>query len=261
MMLGIKLARVDLFDSALVWRRNYDVNLRLWRAEVLPPLLEPAVSILAFGWGIGSLIGSKVMEVPYLTFVGAGILVVTGMVRAIIECTYGAYFRMVYQSTYDAILSTPIEVESLASGEILWGASKAAFDSLLIMVILFLFGVLDSPLAVLIPPVIVLGSVGLSAIAFAYTASISSIYQYNYFIALAFSSLWICGAYFPVDRLPTALQYLAWALPITSVVDLSRALMTGRLDAWSLLEVVWIAASALICWEVALRQLTKRMYP
>ena len=88
-----------------------------WRAEVLPPLLEPTVSIVAFGWGIGSLIAAEILEIPYLTFVAAGILVVTGLVRAILECTYGAYFRMVYQSTYDAILSTPIGVESLGAGE------------------------------------------------------------------------------------------------------------------------------------------------
>ena len=107
---------------------------------------------------------------------------------------------------------------------------------------------------------ILLGAVGLSAVAFAYTTSISSIYQYSYFIAVAFSSLWICGAYFPIDRLPLPLQYLAWALPVTSVVDLSRDLMTGRLDSGSLLELVWIIVSALIFWEIALRQLTKRMY-
>jgi lipooligosaccharide transport system permease protein len=259
-MWNCPLRQVDWFDALAVWRRNYDVNLRLWRAEVFPPLLEPTVSILAFGWGIGSLIAAELLEMPYLTFVAAGILVVTGVVRAILECTYGAYFRMVYQSTYDAILSTPIGVESLGAGEILWGASKAAFDSLLIMLILFAFGVLHSPMSLLIPLVILLGATGLASIAFAYTVSISSIYQYNYFIALAFSSLWICGAYFPVDRLPLALQYLSWSLPITSVVNLSRNLMTGRLDSWSLLQAVWILISSLVFADLALRRLAKRMY-
>ncbi|MDA2934811.1 ABC transporter permease [Acidobacteria bacterium AH-259-D05] len=255
------LAKIDLWDALAVWRRNYDVNLRLWRAEVFPPLLEPVVSILAFGWGIGSLIAARVLEIPYLTFVAAGILVVTGLVRAILECTYGAYFRMVYQSTYDAILSTPIGIESLGTGEILWAATKAGFDSLLIMIILYAFGVLHSPLSVFIPCVIIVGATGLAAVALAYTASISSIYQYNYFIALAFSSLWLCGAYFPIDRLPLALQYLSWTLPITSVVDLSRDLMTGRLDGWSPLQAVWILVSALLFGEIALRRLAQRMYP
>ena len=254
------LAKINIFDAYSVWQRNYKVNLKLWRAEVFPPLLEPTVSILAFGWGIGSLIASKVMGIPYLNFVGAGILVVTGMVRAIIECTYGSYFRMVYQSTYDAALSTPIGVESLGTGEILWGASKAAFDSLLIMLILFLFGILQSPLSLFIPLVILIGAVGLSAMALAYTASISSIYQYSYFIGMAFSSLWICGAYFPVDRLPLPLQFLSWILPVTSVVNLSRDLMIGRLDVWSLLQLAWVLVSALFFWEIALCRLEKRMY-
>lgn len=254
------IGEINFYDTFAVWRRNFDVNLRLWRAEVLPPLLEPSVSLLAFGWGIGSLIAAQVMGIPYLTYVGAGILVVTGMVRALLECTYGAYFRMIYQSTYDAILSTPVSVESLGSGEILWGATKAAFDSLLIMLILLMFGVIESPLGVFIPGVILLGAIGLSALSLAYTASITSIYQYSYFIALAFSSLWVCGAYFPIDRLPLPLQYLAWMLPITSVVDLSRDLMIGRLDFWSLPELLWILISALIAWTVALRQLRKRMY-
>ena len=256
----ISLVKIDSLDALAVWRRNYDVNLRLWRAEVFPPLLEPTVSILAFGWGIGSLIAARVLEIPYLTFVAAGILVVTGLVRAIIECTYGAYFRMVYQSTYDAILSTPIGIQSLGTGEILWAATKAGFDSLLIMIILYAFGVLHSPLSVFIPCVIIVGATGLAAVALAYTASISSIYQYNYFIALAFSSLWLCGAYFPIDRLPLALQYLSWTLPITSVVDLSRDLMTGRLDEWSPLQALWILVSALLFSELALRRLAKRMY-
>ena len=255
-----KLERVDMVDVLVVWRRNYEVNLKSWRAEVFPPLLEPTVSILAFGWGIGSLIAAQVMGMSYLTYVGAGILVVTGMVRAVIECTYGAYFRMVYQSTYDAILSTPIRVESLGSAEILWGASKAAFDSLLIMMVLLIFGILESPLCLLIPLVIVFGATGLAALALAYTASITSIYQYNYFIALAFASLWICGAYFPIGQLPLPLRWFALALPATSVVDLSRDLMTGQLDSWSLWEGAWIIVSALLCWEITLRRLARRMY-
>jgi lipooligosaccharide transport system permease protein len=258
---GLTFVKIDLRDALAVWRRNYDVTRKLWKAQVIPPLLEPTVSILAFGWGIGSLIAARVLEIPYLTFVAAGILVMAGIARAIVECTYGAYFRMVYQSTYDAVLSTPIGVESLAMGEIFWAASKAAFDSVLIMIILYLFGVLHSPLSLLIPFVIIVGAAGLASISLAYTASISSIYQYNYFIAVAFSSLWLCGAYFPIDRLPVALQYLSWSLPLTSVVDLSRDLMTGRLDGWSPIQAVWILSSALLCGEIALRRLAKRMYP
>jgi lipooligosaccharide transport system permease protein len=59
-----------------------------------------------------------------LSFVGAGVLAFTVLMRTIFEMTYGAFFRMVYQSTYDAILATPVNAESLAFGEILWAVTK-----------------------------------------------------------------------------------------------------------------------------------------
>jgi lipooligosaccharide transport system permease protein len=257
--MALLLTRVNLADTLAVWRRNYAVTLRQWRTEVFPPLLEPVVSIFAFGWGIGSLIAAELMEIPYLTFVGAGILVFTGLLRAMFECTYGAYFRMVYQSTYDAVLSTPVSVESLAAAEILWGASKATFDSLIILFVLWVFGVLQSPWSLLIPVILVIGSLSLAAMSVAYTASIHSINHFNYFIAAIFSTLWISGAYFPLERLPGWLQIIAWTIPMTSVVDVSRGLMTGMLDGWTLIETAYVLLSAGVVAEIALRQLRRRM--
>jgi lipooligosaccharide transport system permease protein len=253
------LSRARLLDARAVWLRNYSVTLKLWRTEVIPPLAEPAISIFAFGWGIGSLIASNVMGIPYLTFVGAGILVFTGLLRALFETTYGSYFRMVYQSTYDAILCTPVNVESLALAEIGWGATKAAFDSLIILFVLLVFGVLRSPWSLLIPLVVIAAAAGLAALSLAYTASIPSINHFNYYLAFIFSTLWISGAYFPVQELPRALQYLAWVFPITSVVDVCRGLMVGRFDWTTLLKSLWIALSSLILVEIALRRLAKRM--
>jgi lipooligosaccharide transport system permease protein len=253
------LLQVRPLDAWAVWLRNYRVVLKLWRTEVIPPLAEPTVSIFAFGWGIGSLIASRVMEIPYLTFVGAGILVFTGLLRALFENSYGSYFRMVYQSTYDAVLCTPVNVESLAAAEILWGASKAAFDSLMILTVLLVFGVLQSPWSLLIPLVIVVGGAGFAAMALAYTASIPSINHFNYFMAFVFSTVWISGAYFPIQQLPPALQYVAWVFPITSIVDVCRDLMIGSLDRWTGLESAWIIFSCLIFAEIAMRRLRKRM--
>jgi lipooligosaccharide transport system permease protein len=255
----LSLSQVRLADAWAVWLRNYRVVLKLWRTEVIPPLAEPTVSIFAFGWGIGSLIASRLMEMPYLTFVGAGILGFTGLLRALFENSYGSYFRMVYQSTYDAILCTPVNVESLAAAEIFWGASKAAFDSLMILFVLLVFGVLQSPWSLLIPVVIIVGGAGFAAMALAYTASIPSINHFNYFMAAVFSTVWISGAYFPVGLLPAPLQYVAWIFPITSIVDVCRDLMVGSLDGWTGLEMAWIIVSGVLFSEVAMRRLRKRM--
>ena len=103
----IAIAKVNVTDLVQVWRRNYDVYVRLWRTEMIAPLFEPLFSVVGFGWGVGSLVAGQVMGVPYLTFVGAGLLTFTVLLRALFECTYGSYFRMVYQSTFDAVLCTP----------------------------------------------------------------------------------------------------------------------------------------------------------
>src|SRR5438128_1304289 len=140
---------VNLRDALAVWRRNVEVHLRLWKLNLIAPAIEPVFSVLAFGWGLGALVAGKVSGVSYLSFVGAGILGLTVLMRAMFETTYAAYFRMVYQSTYDAILATPIDAESLAFAEILWAITHAAMDKLIIMVGLVVFVDKNSPLEAL----------------------------------------------------------------------------------------------------------------
>lgn len=255
----LALKRINPGDAALVWRRNFDVYVRLWRTEIIAPIFEPIFSVIGFGWGVGSLIAGEVMGVPYLTFVGAGLLTFTALLRALLECTYGAYFRMVYQSTFDAILCTPIEVESLALGEIAWGVTKAVFDGVIVLLVLCGFGAVLSPLGLLIPVVLVLGAYWLAALSLWVTARIDDINHYNFYLAIVFSYFWISGTYFPLASLPPYLQWLAWVVPITSAVDASRELMTGRLTPRLLLEILYLIVSSMLMTELALRALRRRM--
>ena len=63
-----------------VWRRDLDVYLTTWKTNFLPPLLEPVFYVLAFGLGLGSLIGDLEYygrEVSYLRFMVPGVAAVT----------------------------------------------------------------------------------------------------------------------------------------------------------------------------------------
>jgi lipooligosaccharide transport system permease protein len=255
----LALTQVNFGDLARVWRRNYDVYIRLWRTEMLAPLFEPVFTVIGFGWGVGSLVAGKVMEVPYLTFVGAGILAFTALLRALFECTYGSYFRMVYQSTFDAVLCTPVQVESLALAEIAWGASKALLDGLFVIVVLAAFGAILSPLGLLIPLLLTLGGLWVAAISLAVTARIRDINYYNFYLAFIFSYLWVSGAYFPLKHLPWPVQVLAWLVPVTSAVDITRDLMIGRVS-WKMLgELCYLIAASLATIEIALRWMRRRL--
>ena len=137
---SLAMMHVNLRDALAVWRRTVEVHLRLWKLNLIAPAIEPVFSVLAFGWGLGALVAGKVSGISYLSFVGAGILGLTVLMRAMFETTYAAYFRMVYQSTYDAILATPVDAESLAFAEILWAITHAAMDTLIILIVLVAFG-------------------------------------------------------------------------------------------------------------------------
>ena len=255
----LALSLVSAGDLTRVWRRNFDVYIRLWKTELIAPLFEPVFTVIGFGWGVGSLVAARVMDVPYLTYVGAGLLAFTALLRALFECTYGSYFRMVYQSTFDAILATPVDVESLAAGEIAWGATKAALDGVFVLAVLAVFGAVLSPLGIFIPFVLTIGAIWLASLSLMVTARIRDINHYNFYLAFVFSYLWISGAYFPLDRLHVAVQVLAWIVPITSAIEISRGLMIGKLHAWHAVQLAYLVVSTLVMSEAAMRALRKRL--
>ena len=85
--------RPDVSLRALrVWQRNRDVYLRLWRSELVWPLAEPIISLLALGIGLGGLV-----ELPsgqrYIEFIAPGLLAVFPMWAAAGECAWGSFFR------------------------------------------------------------------------------------------------------------------------------------------------------------------------
>ena len=251
--------KLNLFDALAVWRRHFEVYLRLWKMELAAPLIEPVFMILAFGWGIGALIASQVSGMTYLAFIGAGVLSFTAISRALFENAYGSYFRMVYQSTFDAILATPVEAESLAFAEICWATTKAFIDSLLILLVLFAFGAAASPYALLAPLPLIFGSFFAAALTLVVTAHTHDIDSYNLYINLYFSAVFLCGVWFPLDVLPDWLRPFAWAIPLTSAIDLARACLGGEFARRHLLEALYLILSAVFFAEWAMRALRRRL--
>lgn len=255
----LSVSKIDLIDAAAVWRRNSRVYLRLWKTELIAPVLEPIFTFFAFGFGVGALVTSQIEGMSYLSFVGAGVLAFTVLMRAIFEMTYSAYFRMVYQSTYDAILATPVNAESLAFGEIMWAVTKSVFDALFILPLIVIFGSATSPLAPLAIVPLALGSLFLAALALTLTAHVFEIDHFNIFFAVFFSTIFLCGAWFPVETLPVWLQWVARILPTTSIISLTRACLNGNFAWRHVFEFAYLSVVSFVFVETALRSLRKRM--
>lgn len=252
-------SRLDLRDALSVWRRHLEVYLRLWKMELAAPLIEPVFMVLAFGWGVGALVASDAGGMRYLSFVGAGVLAFAVVSRALFESAYGAYFRMVYQSTFDAILATPVEVESLAFAEIVWATTKAAIDSLIILLVLWAFGAATSPFALLAPLPLIAGGFFMSALTLCVTARVHDIDSFNLYLSLYFSTIFLCGVWFPIEVMPAWLRGLAWAIPLTSAVDLARSFLVGSFKWRNIPEAAYLLISSLLLAEWAMRSLRRRM--
>jgi len=255
----IAAAQINLRDALAVWRRNIIVHLRVWKMNLVAPIIEPIISILGFGWGIGALVLGEVAGISYLSFAGAGLLAVTVLMRAMFETTYAAYFRMVYQSTYDAILATPVDAESLAFAEILWAVTHGLFDTMIIMVVLTIFGAATSSWAILAPVPLMAGATFMAGLSLGFTAHVHDIDAFNMYMAIFFSTMYVTGAFFPLEVLPVWLQIPARLLPQTESIELTRAFLTGRFLSRHLYEAVYLVISAVVACEWAMRSLRKRM--
>ncbi|HEX9427470.1 MAG TPA: ABC transporter permease, partial [Candidatus Polarisedimenticolia bacterium] len=88
------IARVLSLRSLRVWQRNRDVYFVTWKTNLVPPLLEPILYLLAFGAGIGALV--KVVPyrgemIGYTAFIAPGLLASQVMFQAFFETTYNTF--------------------------------------------------------------------------------------------------------------------------------------------------------------------------
>jgi lipooligosaccharide transport system permease protein len=104
-----------------------------------------------------------------------------------------------------------------------------------------------------------IGALWVAALSLVVTARIRDINYFNFYLAFVFSYLWISGAYFPLDRMPKLVQLIAWVVPVTSAVDISRELMIGRFGWKSLIEFFYLLAASILTGEFALRSLRRRL--
>ncbi len=251
------------YRSYRVWQRNRDVVFRLWFAELVPPILGPIIVITALGLGLGVFVELEGNE-RYLEFLIPGLLALFPMLWAMFDCGWGAYGRMNMQGIYDAVITTPLNVEDVIAGEIFWGASRGTFQAVHILVAALLFtpthSLIDSPLAVLVIPVAFLAGVLFGARAMCFTSVAPSMSSYNFLWAFIISPMfWFGGAFYPLERLPDGLEIVAHFIPLTHVVEINRGLIEGELQWSHLGNLAVLLAFAAAFFALALWSMRRRL--
>jgi lipooligosaccharide transport system permease protein len=243
-----------------VWQRNFDVFMKTWKVNFFPPLLEPIFYLVALGYGLGGFV-SNIEGLPYIQFIAPALVAISVMNSSFFECTYGSFVRMYYQKTFDGIITTPINVEEVIAGELLWGATRSLVSSTIVLGVVAAFGLISSPLFILIPPIAFLGGLMFSSIGMCFTAIAPNIDFFNYPGFLFITPMFLLSnTFFPFSRFPPALQTFALAvLPLVHQVTLTRGLMLGNLESLLLLSIIWIAAVTIFFFILSINLMKRRL--
>ena len=251
--------------SLRVWRRDLDVYLTNWKTEFLPPLSEPVLYVFAFGFGLGSLIHNiqyQGRELTYLRFMAPGIVAVAIMFWSYFETTYSSFVRMYYQRTFDAILATPLLVEDVILGELIWGATKAVIASTIMLGMLALLGLVTWPSALWVIPLSAVAGVLFSALGLVVTSVTRNISSFNLPMFLMIMPMFMfSGTFFPVSILPKWALVIAWCLPLTHVSYLVRAAVLGwpRGPGPLAVSALYVAVLAIVLSALALKLMKRRL--
>ena len=216
-------------------------NLLVWRKLAIPSLVgniaEPLMWLVAFGYGMGALVGqitvvspSGSVQIPYILFLASGSICMSAMQAASFEALYSAFSRMHVQKTWDGIMNAPIALDDVVLAEMLWAAFKALFTVTAIMGVMLALNISHSPKLLVAWPILFGVGITFSCIALIFNALAKGYDFFTYYFTLFLTPMmFLSGVFFPLEQLPTVVRVVADWLPLSNAVALIRPLF---MDQW-----------------------------
>jgi len=231
---------VSLRGAWRFWHRNATVFRRIWLLGIMAWFAEPVIYLVAMGFGLGRYL-EQIQGVRYITFIAPGLLATSTMFGATFASTWDAWFKMERSGVYHAAASTPLSVEDVALGEIMWSSTRATIYGSAFLIIATLFGVFKSWWGLLTIPSIALVGLVFAITGLIYTYWIKHVDYLAYYWTLFITPMFMfAGIFFPLTKLPEWIHVLAWFMPLYHGVNLVRALtLTGDVGS-ALASAAWI---------------------
>lgn len=221
-----------------VIERNLLVYKHGW-LMLLSGMAEPFLYLLAMGFGIGSLVG-KVDGVSYAAYIAPALMASSAMNGALFESTFNLFFKLNYAKLYDTMLATPIGTRDIAAGEIIWALIRGTLYATCFLLVMALFRLVASPLAMLMVPAAVLVGFAFGAAAMAATTWMRTWQDFD-LVQLVITPLFLfSGTFFPISAYPAPLQLAVQLTPLYHAVDLIRGLALGQVGPAQPLDVLYL---------------------
>lgn len=243
---------------ALIQRNMMSVRTSSW-VVVLSGFVEPVFYLLAFGYGIGGLIGTLEVNgevIEYAAYVAPALLATSAMNGALYDSTWNVFFKMHFGKMYQAVLSTSMGSLDVALGEIGWALIRGFTYAVGFMIVMAPLGLIITPWALLAVPAAVLVAFGFASIGMGITTYLKSFHEMNWVNFFLLPMFLFSGTFYPISVFPTALQAVIQAFPLWQAVDLIRSLMLGQIDSGLVGNVIYFAVMVMIGLVLTTRRLT-----
>jgi len=210
---------------------------------IISGFVEPVLYLMAFGFGIGQLIGDiqdgSGNPVSYAAYIAPALLATSAMNGALYDATWNVFFKMHFSKVYQVMLSSSLGPMDVALGEISWALIRGATYSVGFMAIAWPLGLVTSAWGLLAIPAATLIAFGFASIGMAITSYMKNFQQMNWVNFFLLPMFLFSGTFFPVSVYPEWIQVIVKALPLWQGVDLVRSLMLGIIDISVLAHIAY----------------------
>jgi lipooligosaccharide transport system permease protein len=258
-MSEMRAGRVELPALSAVWVREWIIFRYFWETRTFAAVVEPVIMLLAFGFGFGKLV-SQVDGIPYIQFVGTGVVATTVLFSATFTAMFDAMYKRRYQRVYDAMLAAPVDVSEIVTGESLFKGVRAGLYGTVPLLVAFCFGLPPKPAMLLVPFIGALTGVGFAALGMWFATLSDTFDGLSYVISGVITPLFLlAGTFFPLNRMPDWLRVVAWFNPLYHCVELVRHCAFGLHPGADLVHVAALVAFGVIAWRLAVWRTAVRL--
>jgi lipooligosaccharide transport system permease protein len=240
--------------------RNLYVYKHGWLV-ILSGFFEPLFYLLSIGFGLGALIGTIPgpggEPIPYQLFVAPALLASSAMNGAIMESTFNFFFKLNYNKTFTAILSTPLSPGDVAVGELTWALIRGGLYAIGFMVVMVVLGLVVSPWVVLAVPAALLVGFAFGAVGMAATSFMKTWQDFDLIQLVVLPLFLFSATFYPIETYPDALRVIVQLTPLYQGVDLIRALTVGAISPILLFHVAYLLVMGFVGLWVVSRRLDK----
>jgi lipooligosaccharide transport system permease protein len=238
-----------------VLEREWIVWKRLWRGSTFSFVVSPLLFLAAMGLGLGQLVQKStgnVDGVSYLEFVAPGLMAASAVMMAAGDSLWPVMAGVKWMGTYHAAVSTPVRSRDVLTGKLVWTAIRTGMSATVFLIVAAILGAIPSAWGVFAIPATVLGAVAIAAPLCAWSILQESDGAFVVVMRIVVFPLFLfSGTFFPISRLPDAIEWLAFLSPMWHAVELSRGATTGGQAGADTVVAVVVHVGALVAFVVA----------